>query len=63
MTNVSNQDEKKSERMLLAGQIAAILAGIVAIFLAVTTFLSFVSNECQRGAPFMPAVFVCFQAR
>ena len=58
MTNVSNQDEKKSERMLLAGQIAAILAGIVAIFLAVTTFLNFVSNEC-----FMPQLFVCFPAK
>jgi hypothetical protein len=60
MTNGSSQGEKKSERLLLAGQLAGILAGIVAIFLAITTFLTFLSNECQRGAPFMPQVFVCF---
>ena len=41
----------------------AILAGIAAIFLAITTFLSFLANECQGGAPFLPEVFVCFPAR
>jgi hypothetical protein len=61
--DVSNQDEKKSEGMVLAGQLAGVLAGIVAIFLAITTFLTFLSNECERGAPFMSEVFVCFPAR
>jgi len=41
----------------------AILVGIAAIFLAITTFLSFLSNECERGAPFMPQLFVCFPAK
>jgi hypothetical protein len=63
MTNVSNHDEKTRERLLLAGQLAGILAGIAAIFLAIATFLSFLTNECQRGAPFMPGVFVCFPAQ
>ena len=63
MTDVSNQDRKRRERLILAAQLAAILAGIAAIFLAITTFLSFLANECQLGAPFMPEVFACFPAR
>lgn len=63
MTEVSNQDGKRRELLITAGQVAAILAGIVAILLAVTTFLTFVSNECQRGAPFMPQLFVCFPSK
>jgi len=63
MTEVSNQGGKRRELLITAGQLAAILAGIAAIFLAVTTSLTFVSNECQRGTPFMPQLFVCFQAR
>jgi hypothetical protein len=63
MTEVSNQDEKRRELLITAGQLAAILAGIAGILLAVTTFLSFVSDECQRGAPFMPQLFVCFPAK
>jgi hypothetical protein len=63
MTEVSNQDGKRRELLITAGQLAAILAGIVAIFLAVTTFLTFVTNECERGAPFMPQLFVCFPAK
>ena len=63
MTEVSDQDRKRRELLITAGQLTAILAGIAAIFLAVTTFLTFVSNECQRGAPFMPQVFVCFPAK
>lgn len=60
MTDVSNQDGKRRQRLILAGQLAAILAGIAAVFLAITTFLSFLANECERGAPFLPEVFVCF---
>jgi hypothetical protein len=63
MTDLSNQGTKRRERLILAGQLAAILAGIAAIFLAITTFLSFLSDECQRGAPFWPEVFVCFPAQ
>jgi hypothetical protein len=63
MTEVSNPDAKRRELLITAGQLAAILAGIAAILLAVTTFLSFVSDECQRGAPFMPQLFVCFPAK
>ena len=63
MTEVSKQDGKRRELLITAGQLAAILAGIAAIFLAVTTSLTFVSNECQSGTPFMPQLFVCFQAR
>jgi hypothetical protein len=62
MTDFSNQNGKRRERLIMAGQLAAIVAGIAAIILAVTTFLTFVSNECQRGAPFMPQLFVCFPA-
>jgi hypothetical protein len=63
MTEVSNQDGKSRERLITVGQLAAVVAGIVAIFLAVTILLTFVSNECQRGDPFMPQVFVCFPAK
>jgi hypothetical protein len=47
MTDVSNQDKKRRERLILVGQLAAMLAGITAVFLAVTTFLSFVASECE----------------
>ena len=63
MAEVSNQNGKRRERLIAAGQIAAIPAGIAAIFLTVTALLTFVANECGRGAPFMPQVFVCFPAR
>ena len=63
MPEVSNQNGKRHELLITAGQLAAILTGIAAIFLAITTFLTFVSNECQRGAPFMPQLFVCFPAK
>ena len=63
MTDISNQDRKRRERLITAGQVAAIVAGIVAIFLAVTTSLTFVVNECERGTPFIPQWFVCFPAR
>jgi uncharacterized paraquat-inducible protein A len=58
MAEVSNQNGKRRELLITAGQLAAILAGIAAIFLAVTTFLTFVSNEC-----FLPQLFVCFPAK
>lgn len=59
MTDAS-KDQKRREFLNTAGQVAAILAGIAAVFLTITTFLTFVANECQRGAPFMPQLFVCF---
>jgi hypothetical protein len=62
MTDTSNQDRKKRESPILAGQLAAIAAGIALVILVITTFLSFLSEECQRGAPFMPEMFVCFPA-
>jgi hypothetical protein len=58
----SNQDGKSRELLIMAGQLASVVAGITAILLAVTTFLTFVSNECQNGTPFMPQLFVCFPA-
>jgi hypothetical protein len=63
MTEVSDRDGKRRDLLITAGQLAAIFAGIAAIFLAVTTFLTFVTNECQRGDPFMPQLFVCFPAK
>ena len=60
MTEVSNPDKKRRERLIVVRQVAAMLAGIAAVFLAVTTFLSFVANECEVGTPFLPEVFVCF---
>jgi hypothetical protein len=62
MSEVSNQDGKRHELLITAGQLAAIVVGIAAIILAITSFLAFVSDECQRGAPFMPQLFVCFPA-
>jgi hypothetical protein len=62
MTDTSNQDSKKRESLILARQLAAIAAGIALVILVITTFLSFLSEECQRGAPFMPEMFVCFPA-
>lgn len=63
MTEVSNQDGKRRELLTTAGQVTAMIAGIAAVFLAVTTFLTFVADECERGAPFMPQLFVCFPAK
>jgi hypothetical protein len=60
MTEVSNQGRHKRELLSTAGQVVTVVAGIVAIFLAVMTTLTFIVNECQRGAPFLPQVFVCF---
>jgi hypothetical protein len=60
MTEVASQDGNGRKRLIVAGQSAAIVAGIVAIFLALTTSLTFVVDECQRGTPFMPQLFVCF---
>jgi hypothetical protein len=47
---------------MLAGQLVTIAGGIALVIVAITTFLSFLSSECQRGAPFLPQVFVCFPA-
>ena len=58
-----DREPKARELLLTGGQMAAILVGIVAIFLAVTTALTFVVNERQRGSPFMPQLFVCFPAK
>ena len=58
MAEVSNHNAKRRELLITAGQLAAMLAGIAAIFLAVSTFLTFVSNEC-----FLPQLFVCFPAK
>jgi hypothetical protein len=60
MTDVSNQNTKRRERLILAGQVAAMLAGVVAILVAVVSFLSFVTNECEVGTPFLSEVFPCF---
>lgn len=60
MTGVSSQSTKRGERLILMGQVAAMLAGVAAILLAVTSFLSFVANECEVGTPFLPELFVCF---
>jgi hypothetical protein len=62
MTEGSNQNGKRHELRSTAGQLAAFLTGIAAIFLATTSFLTFVADECQRGTPFMPQLFVCFPA-
>jgi hypothetical protein len=62
MSDVSNQDGKRRELLITAGQLAAIVVGIAAIIITITTFLTFVSDECQHGAPFMPQLFVCFPA-
>jgi hypothetical protein len=60
MTDVSDQDTKRRERLIWVRQVATMLAGVAAVFLAVTSFLSFVANECEVGTPFLPEVFVCF---
>ena len=60
MTEVSNQNTKRRERLILVGQVAAMLAGVVAILVAVVSLLSFVTNECEVGTPFLPEVFPCF---
>ena len=63
MTDVSNKDVKRRELLIMTRQVAAILGGIAAVVLALTTFLTFISNECERGAPFMPQWFVCFPTK
>jgi len=62
MTDVSHQGRNSRQPLMLAGQLVAIAGGIALVIVAITTFLSFLSDECQRGAPFLPQVFVCFPA-
>jgi hypothetical protein len=62
MTDLSNQGRNRRQPLMLAGQLVAIAGGIALVIVAITTFLSFLSDECQRGAPFLPQVFVCFPA-
>jgi hypothetical protein len=54
MTDLSNQNTKRRERLILVGQVAAMVAGVVAILVAVVSLLSFVTNECEVGTPFLP---------
>jgi len=62
MTDVSHQGRNSRQPLMLAGQLVAIAGGIALVIVAITTFLYFLSDECQRGAPFLPQVFVCFPA-
>jgi hypothetical protein len=63
MTDISSQSEKRRERLIAAGQFTTFLAGVAAIVLVVVCFLSFVTDECEAGHPFLPGVFVCFPPR
>jgi hypothetical protein len=42
-------------------QLAAFSASLVAILLFILASLSFISDQCTRGAPFLPALFPCFE--
>jgi hypothetical protein len=44
-----------------AVQLIAFFAFIAAILTFVLTSLTFISTQCTRGTPFLPAIFPCFQ--
>src|SRR5262249_23126801 len=52
-----------NERLGTAVELFALAAFIAAILIVVMMSLSFISDRCTRGAPFLPAVFPCFEGR
>jgi hypothetical protein len=52
-----------SSRLGTAVELVAFAAFIAAIFIVVMASLTFLSDQCSRGTPVLPAIFPCFQER
>jgi len=52
-----------NDRLGIAVELVAFAAFIAAIFIVVMGSLTFLSNQCSRGSPVLPAIFPCFQER
>jgi hypothetical protein len=50
-----------SDRLVTAVQLVAFAAFIAAMIFIVLGSLTFISNQCTRGTPFLPAIFPCFE--
>jgi hypothetical protein len=48
-------------RLGTAVELIAFAAFIAAIFIVVMASLTFLSSQCSRGSPILPAIFPCFQ--
>jgi hypothetical protein len=52
-----------NDRLGTAMELIAFAAFIAIVFIVVMASLTFLSNQCSRGSPFLPAIFPCFQER
>jgi hypothetical protein len=50
-------------RLATAAQLVGFAAFIAGMIFIVLGSLSFISNQCQRGTPVLPAVFPCFEGQ
>jgi hypothetical protein len=50
-----------SERVVTAIELVAFAALVAAVLIIVVGSLTFVSAQCTRGTPFLPAIFSCFR--
>jgi hypothetical protein len=48
------------DRLGTAVELIAFAAFIAAIFILVIGSLAFISGQCTRGTPILPAIFPCF---
>ena len=49
-----------NDRLGTALELIAFTAFMAAIFILVIGSLAFISGQCTRGAPILPAIFPCF---
>ena len=49
-----------NDRLGTAVELIAFTAFIAAIFILVIGSLAFISGQCMRGTPVLPAIFPCF---
>jgi hypothetical protein len=50
-----------SDRLATAVQLVAVAVFIAAVIFVVLGSLTFISNHCARGTPFLPTIFPCFE--
>ena len=52
-----------SDHLATAVQLVGFAAFIATMIFIVLGSLTFISNQCTRGTPFLPAIFPCFERR
>src|SRR5262249_22282987 len=52
---------RMNDRFSTTVELVVFAAFIAAVFIVVMTSLTFLSNQCSRGTPVLPAIFPCFQ--